>query len=99
MKFKYRIKELREAKGFTQSSFAEYMGVTRQCINNWENGNIHPSIQAIIKMSEKLDVTTDYLLGIDSNRKLDVTGLTDRQVALIQELVDNLKKIRKEASE
>lgn len=37
-----RIKRLREARHWTQSELADFMGVTAKSISNWESGRNHP---------------------------------------------------------
>lgn len=90
--FGSRIKTLRISLGLNQLEFGNKLNVTKQSVSNWENGNIQPSIDMLIKISNIYSVSTDYLLGLDKNRTLDVTGLSDRQVSYIQSLVDDLRK-------
>lgn len=89
--FGERVKNLRLSLGLNQIEFGEKLNVTKQSVSNWENGNIQPSIDMLIKISMVFSVETDYLLGLDNNRKLDVTGLSDRQISYIQQLVNDLK--------
>lgn len=46
---KERIKELRKARKLSQTAFGEILGVSRDVINNIENGRVEPS-ELIIKM-------------------------------------------------
>ena len=48
-----RIKELRKSLGKNQVEFGKCLNVTKQCISNWENGNILPYIDMLIKISTK----------------------------------------------
>jgi transcriptional regulator with XRE-family HTH domain len=59
---------------------------------NWENGNIQPSIDILVKIANAYSVSADYLLGLESERTLDVSGLSDRQIAYLQSLVDDLRQ-------
>lgn len=68
-----RIREIRMAKKMSQVELANILGVTKQSVSNWENDNIQPSIEMLIKLSKTLSVSSDYLLGIDERRFLDVT--------------------------
>ena len=58
-----RIHELRMRQGYTQVSLAKKLGVSKQAVSNWENGNIQPSIDMLIRIADLFSVTTDYLLG------------------------------------
>ena len=51
-----------------------------------------PTIDSLIKLSEFFNVSTDYLLGIDNKKYLDVSGLSTRQVAHLQQIVNDLKE-------
>ena len=57
-----RIRELRTAIGFSQVELAEKLGVSKQSVSNWENDNIQPSIEMLIKIAHTFNVSTDYLL-------------------------------------
>ena len=57
------IRNLRIARGLNQVEFAKRLGVTKQCISNWENDNVVPSIEMLCKIADFFEVSTDYLLG------------------------------------
>ena len=48
------IKELRMQCGLNQVEFAQKMNVTKQCVSNWENDNVLPSIEMLVKMADFL---------------------------------------------
>lgn len=87
-----RIREIRTAKKMSQVELANILGVTKQSVSNWENDNIQPSIEMLIKLAKALSVSSDYLLGIDEKRYLDVTGLSESEAQHIQLLIDDIKK-------
>lgn len=86
------IKNLRKAHNFSQVQLAERLGVSKQTISNWENNNILPSIDMLIRISRFFSVSTDYLLELDSRYYIEVTGLTETQLAHIQQIIDDIKK-------
>lgn len=86
-----QIKNLRTAKGINQVELAKCLGVTKQSVSNWENENIMPSIDMLIKIAEYFGVTTDFLLGLSENHTLNTTGLSEVQIAHIQILIDDIK--------
>lgn len=90
-----RLRELRVSRGLNQIEFGEKLNVTKQSVSNWENGNIQPSIDMLIKIAEIYSVSTDYLLGLDMRQTLDVTGLSNSQIGHIQCLIDDLKAAEK----
>ena len=90
--FGNRVKTLRTSLGLNQVEFGKKLNVTKQSVSNWENGNIQPSIDMLVKIAKTYSVSTDYLLGLDDVRSLDVKGLSDHQISYLQLLVNDLKK-------
>ncbi|MCC8160607.1 MAG: helix-turn-helix domain-containing protein [Oscillospiraceae bacterium] len=87
-----RIKSLRKANGLTQVELAKKINVSKQCVSNWENNNIQPSIDMLVKLADFFSVSTDYLLCLDERRILDVTGLTDIQIEHIRRIIDDIRE-------
>lgn len=87
-----RIRELRQSRGFSQVELASKLGVTKQSVSNWENDNIQPSIEMLIQLAKVFSVSTDYLLGLDDVRYLQVDGLSSAEVAHIQQIVEDIRK-------
>lgn len=86
-----RIKELREQMGFTQAELAKRLRITRSSVNAWEMGITVPSTQCIVELAEIFKVSTDYLLGVNSTVSIDVSGLTEKDILVVHELVRHLK--------
>ena len=84
------IKKLRIAKGINQVEFAKDMGVSKQCVSNWENDNVMPSIEMLCKIADYFLVSTDFLLGRKEEKTIDVTGLSDEQIAHISLIIGDL---------
>ncbi len=87
------IKTLRLSKNMNQVEFAKALGVTKQCISNWENDNVVPSIEMLCKIANFFGVSTDYLLGRSERRVIEVSKLTDEQISHIAYIVDSLEKL------
>ena len=88
-----QIKKLRTSCGITQVELANKLGVTKQCVSNWENDNIQPSIEMLIKIAKYFKVSADYILGIDNDKTIDVSKLTDKQIAHIRYIVRDLEEL------
>ena len=86
-----KIKSLRQAKHMTQVELAKELGLTKQCVSNWENDNVLPSIEMLIKIADYFGVSTDYLLGREDNLYLNISGLKSQEVVHIQQLISDLK--------
>lgn len=88
-----RINELRTSCCWSQVELAKRLNVSKQTVSNWENENILPSIEMLIKLAEVFNVTTDYLLGKDNQHRLNVDGLSAQAVAHISMLIDDLRDV------
>lgn len=89
------IKRLRIAKKMNQVDFGKSLGVTKQCVSNWENDNVVPSVEMLIKIADFFGVSTDFLLGRDEKRVIEVSGLTDEQINHIMNFVKELETLNK----
>ena len=86
-----RLKALREAKSFTQADLAKKLGITRSSVNAWELGISIPSTQYIVELAFLFGVSTDYLLGVDSSAKINVSGLMEDDIQIVYQLVNHLQ--------
>lgn len=86
-----KIKKLREARGWSQAELARRVGVTRNGVNSWEQGLSMPSPACLVELARVFSVSTDYLLGVESLDSVNVTGLGERDVALLAEMADRLR--------
>ena len=86
------IKMLRIQKGLNQVELAKALSVTKQCVSNWENDNVLPSVEMLIKIADYFGETTDYLLGRTAKQELNVDGLSEEEVAHVSWLINDLKK-------
>ncbi len=84
------IKKLRTANNLTQVELAADLGVSKQCVSNWENDYIQPSIEMLIKIAQYFKVSTDFLLDLNDTNQINVSGLSDREIAHIRLIVDDL---------
>lgn len=83
-----RIKSLREQNSMTQAELARKLHVTRSSVNAWEMGISVPSTALLIELANLFHVSTDFLLGVKGTATLDVSHLNDREILLIQQLID-----------
>lgn len=88
--FGEKIKKLRTAHNLSQVQLADELSVSKQTVSNWENNNILPSIEMLLKISRFFSVSTDFLLELDDRRYIEITGLTDRQLAHIQQIIKDI---------
>lgn len=88
------IRNLRKIFNISQVDLASSLGVTKQCVSNWENDNILPSIEMLVKIAKFLNVSTDYLLDLNSSKVIDVSDLDENEIAHIKFIVQDLKRIK-----
>lgn len=86
-----RIYELRLSFGWTQVQLAQKLNITKQTVSNWENDNIQPSVDMLIKLAKIFNVSTDYLLGLTPNNSINVDGLPLEFVSHIVQIIDDYK--------
>ena len=77
---------LREAK----TRLAKELKVQTGNVSNWENDNIQPSIEMLVKIARVFNVSTDFLLGQDDHTYIEVTNLTKTQIRHIQQIINDI---------
>ena len=87
-----RVKQLRVARGINQVEFAKALGVSKQCVSNWENDNVMPSVEMLCKIADYFLVSTDYLLGRASDRLINVSELTEDEISHVALIVSDLAR-------
>lgn len=74
-----------------QVEFGKKLNVTKQSISNWENNNIQPSIDMLVKIADCFSVSTDFLLGRDTRKYLDVSDLSPTEIVHLQNIINDLR--------
>ena len=82
-----RIKFLREKAGYSQAQLAKKLDVTRSSVNAWEMDLSTPTSQYVVAMARLFHVSTDYLLGLESEFSLSLENYTQEEIALIYNMV------------
>ena len=59
----YKIKILREEKGYKQVYFAELLGFSQSYLSKIENNRIEPSIAELIKIAIFFEKPIDFFIG------------------------------------
>jgi transcriptional regulator with XRE-family HTH domain len=60
-----RLQELRTAAGISRAGLADYVGVGETQVRRWEVGDVLIPTRHLERLTAKLDVTVEYLLGWD----------------------------------
>lgn len=98
-----RIRSLRAKSGMVQKELAAAMNLKHSTLASYETGGREPSLHTITRFAEFFGVTTDYLLGfesqseagskrsqLDSDLEEEVTRLSERDKAAILAFVRRL---------
>lgn len=86
----------KEDKGVKLEDVAKALGVTRQSLAQYRDGNNIPDVVLLSRMADYFGVSTDYLLGRTSNKTTDAnlkavcdyTGLSDKAVENLRKMQD-----------
>ena len=89
--FGLKIKELRMTRNLTKKQLADMIGVSTSTIYSYESGNRYPSYGVLISLARIFHVSTDYLLGLERTKTIDVSNLNDREINIILQMVDLLQ--------
>ena len=65
-----RIRDLREDSDLTQKDLAAFLNCSQQVYSNYELGQRDIPTDILIKLSKFYNVSTDYILGITDNPKI-----------------------------
>lgn len=85
-----RLKQLRLSKNLKQEQVADLIGVNKKQISAYENDSRQPSYEILIRFAHLFRVSTDYLLGCQAIKTIDVYGLTTTELNIVTELVANM---------
>jgi len=77
------LKNARVKKGLKQKELAQLLNVSSKTVSNYELGFRDPDIKMLIKISQILNVTIDYLVGLE-------------QKTLIEQIKDRIQSLQKE---
>ena len=65
-----RIRDLREDRDLTQKEIAKALSCSQQVYSNYELGQRDIPTDILIKLSVFYNVSTDYILGLTDNPKI-----------------------------
>ena len=86
------IRQLRISHNLNQVQLAEKLSVSKQTISNWENNYL---IEMLVRISKFFSVSTDFLLELDTRDYIEVTGLSPKHLAHIQQIISDILGIEK----
>jgi len=91
-----KIRELRKARSLNQDQLAEMASLNRVTIAKYESGKVEPGAQALSRIADALEVSTDTLLG----RSEEIPEAGERphtvEARILAEGIDRLPKEQRE---
>ena len=87
-----RLQKSRTILKLSQKEVANSLNVSPAVISNYEKGERTPSVEMLMALARLYHCSTDYLLGFekDNSKSIDVSMLSDKQTALLQNFIDSL---------
>lgn len=86
-----KIKALRISNDMTQNDVAKKLGITRSSVNAWEMGISVPSTMYVVELAQLFAVSADYILGLEQKMVLDITGLDDDSIRILNDMIRYMK--------
>ena len=75
----------------TQQQLATRLGVAKSVVSYYESGDRFPSYDVLVRIARTFHVTTDYLLDIERQRMIDVSELSEDDIAVVVTVAEALK--------
>lgn len=91
--FGERLRNLRMDRGLSLQQLAGRIGVTKSTVSFYESGERMPSYDVLFEICRTLDTEVEYILfGENGHRVVDVTGLSEDEIANISAMAAALRR-------
>lgn len=91
-----KIRDLRKERGLNQDQLAELANLNRVTIAKYESGRVEPGAQALARIADALEVSTDVLLGRSEEIVVPVERPQTVEAQIISGGIDKLPKEQRE---
>lgn len=91
-----KIRDLRKERGLNQDQLAELANLNRVTIAKYESGRVEPGAQALARIADALEVSTDVLLGRSEEIIVPVERPQTVEAQIISGGIDKLPKEQRE---
>lgn len=78
-----RIKQLRQEKRMTQVRLSIELEVSQETVSAYESGKYYPSYQTLLRLSQILNSSIDYLMGVSEVRHPHLSELSEEERQLL----------------
>lgn len=93
--FADRLKDLRKKKSLSQAELSEAIGVHFTQLSRYERGETKPNAQAMSKLAQVLETTTDFLMNGTSDETAVSAGLDKEIIARFKQVQELDKEDKK----
>lgn len=90
MEFKDRLRQLRDEKNIIASKLASDFDKSESTVRMWETGKSKPDTDTLISLAKYFGCTTDYLLGLSTNRNIVQIKHRNEMLEQISELSNKI---------
>lgn len=89
MNFGTRLRWARKRKKLSQSELGQRVNVSHATINRYERGINEPSFDMVQKLADALDVSVEFLLGIEREEGSSHVPMTDEELEILETIMAN----------
>ena len=86
------LKQLRKSRNQTQEELGSHIGLSKAVVSKYENGMGYPTFDVLIHIANYFGVTTDYLLGVENSKTINVSTLNETQIETVQRVIAEFNK-------
>ena len=87
------LRQLRQSRNLTQAELGKNVRLSKAVVSKYELGLGYPTFDVLIRIADFFGVTTDYLLGVSKGKTIDVSNLSDSQIAALHHIIVEFSKI------
>lgn len=92
MRLEEKLQLLRKQNGYSQEQLADQIGIARQTVSKWENGQAVPELSGLIALSELYGVTIDRLVKEDDSCNRLLSGVADVDIDAVTDFLLRAKQ-------
>lgn len=93
------LKKLRIENNLSQEKLGEKLGLSRQSVSKWEQGNAVPDIENIMKLAKLYNVSVDSILNGEEDKKEEAASQKKESESSLKATDENIKKEEKAFAE
>ncbi len=86
-----RLRQLRIGNQLRQDQVGRIIGLNKNAISSYENDKRQPPYDVLVRLASLYRVSTDYLLGNQPSKTIDVTQLDQEDLAVVTNLINHIE--------